>query len=136
MKVILTADLRGRGVKGDILEVSRGYAFNYLIPEHKAIPATTENLAAQTAEQDNTTPPSPAVKDAGAHPTKPCPFCSQDASPDYKDPATLRRYLTDRGRLKPRRVTAVCTAHQNDLATAIARARHMALLPEACPRGW
>jgi len=65
---------------------------------------------------------------------KHCPFC-KDASMtiDYKDTQMLRRYVTDRGKIKPRRVTGVCTQHQHDLALAVKRAREMALLPYAVP---
>ena len=59
-----------------------------------------------------------------------CQFCKDDVKYiDYKDTQTLRRYITDRGKIKSRRVTGVCTQHQHDLAAAIKRARAMALLP-------
>ncbi len=48
---------------------------------------------------------------------------------DYKDADFLRRFLTDRGKIKARRKTGVCTRHQRQLAVAIKRARHLALLP-------
>lgn len=59
-----------------------------------------------------------------------CQFCKDDVKfIDYKDTQTLRRYITDRGKIKSRRVTGVCTQHQHELAAAIKRAREMALLP-------
>lgn len=59
-----------------------------------------------------------------------CQFCRDDVKYiDYKDTQTLRRYITDRGKIKSRRVTGVCTQHQHELAAAIKRAREMALLP-------
>lgn len=59
-----------------------------------------------------------------------CQFCKDDVKYiDYKDTQTLRRYITDRGKIKSRRVTGVCTQHQHELAGAIKRAREMALLP-------
>ncbi len=59
-----------------------------------------------------------------------CQFCKDDVKYiDYKDTQTLRRYITDRGKIKSRRVTGVCTQHQHELAAAIKRAREMALLP-------
>jgi small subunit ribosomal protein S18 len=63
-----------------------------------------------------------------------CPFC-KDATEyiDYKDTQNLRKYVTDRGKIKPRRVTGVCTQHQHELAMAIKRAREMALLPYVVP---
>ncbi|MGI6220939.1 MAG: 30S ribosomal protein S18 [Coriobacteriales bacterium] len=59
-----------------------------------------------------------------------CQFCKDDAPAiDYKDTALLRKYMTDRGKIKPRRVTGACTQHQHDIANAIKRAREMALVP-------
>ena len=48
---------------------------------------------------------------------------------DYKDTAKLRRFLSERGKILPRRTTGTCAAHQRQLTTAIKRARHIALLP-------
>ena len=59
-----------------------------------------------------------------------CQFCKEDVDYiDYKDVQLLRKYTTDRGKIKPSRVTGACTQHQRDLAVAIKRAREMALLP-------
>ena len=63
-----------------------------------------------------------------------CQFCKEDVEfIDYKDVALLRKYMTDRGKIKPRRVTGACTQHQKDIANAIKRAREMALLPYTVP---
>ena len=48
---------------------------------------------------------------------------------DYKEPSALRPYITDRGKISPRRKSGNCAKHQRALATAIKRARHLALLP-------
>jgi small subunit ribosomal protein S18 len=48
---------------------------------------------------------------------------------DYKDVPRLRRYISDRYKMEPKRKTGVCASHQRDLSTAIKRARHLALLP-------
>ena len=48
---------------------------------------------------------------------------------DYKDAAKLRRFMSDRAKILPRRVTGTCAYHQRELTTAIKRARHIALLP-------
>jgi len=48
---------------------------------------------------------------------------------DYKEPVKLRRYISDRGKIEPRRKTGTCAKHQRALAEAIKRARHLALLP-------
>jgi small subunit ribosomal protein S18 len=61
---------------------------------------------------------------------KVCAFCLEKAKTiDYKDVPTLRRYLTDRGKIKSRRKTGTCSKHQRRLAIAVKRARHVALLP-------
>ena len=61
---------------------------------------------------------------------KVCVFCSEKAQPiDYKDVATLKKYVSERGKILPRRVTGNCLEHQRDLTLAVKRARHIALLP-------
>jgi small subunit ribosomal protein S18 len=61
---------------------------------------------------------------------KVCSFCVNKADAvDYKDVPLLRQHITNRGKIKPRRKTGVCARHQRRLATAIKRARHIALLP-------
>lgn len=59
-----------------------------------------------------------------------CAFCSEKAKPiDYKDVATLRKYISERGKILPRRITGTCAKHQRWLTVAIKRARHLAMLP-------
>jgi small subunit ribosomal protein S18 len=59
-----------------------------------------------------------------------CFFCKDKVGyVDYKDAATLRRYMSDRGKIRARRATGCCTKHQRDVAIAIKNAREMALLP-------
>jgi small subunit ribosomal protein S18 len=61
---------------------------------------------------------------------KSCAFCKQKIElVDYKDIGQLRRYLSERGRIRSRAHTGACRRHQAQLATAIKRAREMALLP-------
>ena len=61
---------------------------------------------------------------------KVCSFCVDKVKEiDYKDPLQLRRYISDRGKIEPRRKTGTCAKHQRLLAVAIKRARHLALLP-------
>ena len=61
---------------------------------------------------------------------KVCQFCVDNVTAiDYKDAAKLRAYITERGKIKPRRMSGVCAKHQRDLAVAIKRARQVALLP-------
>jgi small subunit ribosomal protein S18 len=67
-----------------------------------------------------------------------CAFCAEKVKAiDYKSYEMLRRYLTDRGKIRPRRQTGTCAKHQRALARAIKRARHLALVPYTgeFPRG-
>jgi len=59
-----------------------------------------------------------------------CRFC-MDKVPqiDYKDIQTLRNFITDRGKIIPRRISGTCAKHQRELTTAIKRARNIAFLP-------
>ena len=59
-----------------------------------------------------------------------CAFCAEkNETIDYKNVAKLRKYMTEKGKIIPRRTTGVCAKHQRELANAIKRARVMALLP-------
>lgn len=61
---------------------------------------------------------------------KVCIFCVEKAEDiDYKDVQKLKRFMTEKGKILPRRQTGVCAKHQRQLANAIKRARYMALLP-------
>lgn len=61
---------------------------------------------------------------------KVCQFCADRAAViDYKDTPKLRKYLSERGKILPRRVTSTCARHQRELTEAIKRARQIALLP-------
>ena len=61
---------------------------------------------------------------------KVCQFCVDKCQfIDYKDTAKLRRYLSERGKILPRRTTGTCAYHQRELTEAIKRARQVALLP-------
>lgn len=61
---------------------------------------------------------------------KVCFFCRDKVKViDYKNPALLRPYISDRGKIAPRRKSGACARHQRALSTAIKRARHLALLP-------
>lgn len=63
-----------------------------------------------------------------------CQFCRENTDfIDYKDATLLRKFMTDRGKIKPSRVTGTCMQHQRDLAAAIKRAREMALVPYSVP---
>jgi small subunit ribosomal protein S18 len=59
-----------------------------------------------------------------------CQFCAdKNISIDYKQIDMLRRFVTEDGKIRPRRQTGTCATHQRKLALAIKRARHIALLP-------
>jgi small subunit ribosomal protein S18 len=66
---------------------------------------------------------------------KVCVFCKSSKSKsdlqliDYKDTTLLRKYISDRGKIRARRVTGNCSQHQRDVAIAVKNAREMALLP-------
>lgn len=61
---------------------------------------------------------------------KPCSFCQHGVvSVDYKDLAQLRKYISDRGKIRGRRVSGNCQQHQRDVTDAIKTARELALLP-------
>lgn len=61
---------------------------------------------------------------------KTCPFSGDDAPKiDYKNVKLLSRYITERGKIMPRRITSVSSKKQRELATAIKRARHIGLMP-------
>ncbi len=61
---------------------------------------------------------------------KVCPFCADKTLYiDYKTPSMLKRFITERGRIVPRRISGVCAPHQRKLQLAIKRARVIALMP-------
>ena len=61
---------------------------------------------------------------------KVCIFCADKvAYIDYKDSAKLRKFISERGKILPRRMTGTCALHQREVNTAIKRARNVALLP-------
>ena len=60
---------------------------------------------------------------------KVCVFCGKDNVIDYKDVNKLKRYVSERGKILPRRITGNCAKHQRAVTVAIKRARHLALMP-------
>ena len=58
-----------------------------------------------------------------------CPFCKTKTSPDYKDVATLAKYMSDRAKVLGKARTGICAKHQRRIGTAVKRARHLGLLP-------
>ena len=60
---------------------------------------------------------------------KVCVFCGENNAIDYKDTAKLRKYVSERGKILPRRITGTCAKHQRAITVAVKRARHIALMP-------
>ena len=82
-------------------------------------------------EEKTTATPVAAKKPVRKAPRrKVCAFCVEKATAiDYKDTAKLKKFITEKGKMLPRRMTGVCAKHQRILARAIKRARLVALLP-------
>src|SRR5262245_33021825 len=71
-----------------------------------------------------------AARKRGFARRKVCRFCAdKNVMIDYKDPQTLKYFITDRGKVIPRRISGNCAKHQRKVSTAIKRARMIALLP-------
>jgi small subunit ribosomal protein S18 len=63
---------------------------------------------------------------------KSCPYCKEKVEQvDWKDVATLRKFVSERGKIRSRRITGACRRHQSQVARAVKRARELALLPYA-----
>lgn len=60
---------------------------------------------------------------------KVCVFCGKENEINYKDKAKLSKYISERGKILPRRITGNCAKHQRALTVAIKRARHLAIMP-------
>ena len=75
-------------------------------------------------------PDSPMRRRGGRRRKKVCVFCASENNViDYKDTNKLKRYVSERGKILPRRITGHCAKHQRALTVAIKRARHVALMP-------
>ncbi|MDY6407929.1 MAG: 30S ribosomal protein S18 [Pseudomonadota bacterium] len=71
-----------------------------------------------------------AEKSSFYHHKKTCPFCAEGIDEiDYKDIKLLSRFVTERGKMVPGRVSATCAKHQRSVSRAIKRARYLALMP-------
>jgi len=68
-------------------------------------------------------------KEKKSYTSKPCRFCIDKMNINYKNEVLLRRFMTDRGKITPRRITGTCARHQRQLSAAIKRARSIAILP-------
>lgn len=90
----------------------------------------TTNVAATPATAAPAAPAAAKKPMRKAPRRKVCAFCLEKVTEiDYKDIAKLKKYVTEKGKILPRRMTGVCSKHQRLLSTAIKRARLVALLP-------
>ena len=80
-------------------------------------------------QKERTSRKRPGAASAGGR-RKSCFFCKDKVDEvDYKNAAQLRRYISEKGKIRNRRVTGACRRHQRQVAVAVKRAREMALLP-------
>ena len=107
----------------------------------EAAPAVETEAAPEAVQEDTTAPAT--QEEAPSQERKPyrqnngrgrrrkvCLFCTEKTAViDYKDPIRLRKFVSERGKILPRRVSGTCAKHQRELTTAIKRARVIALLP-------
>jgi len=101
---------------------------------------TKEQLESRPVRQDGESGPEPRKdpeergssgprRGKGFFKKKVCKFCAQKLKIDYKDVDVLRRFVTERGKILPRRITGTCAKHQRALAVCIKRGRALAWLP-------
>jgi small subunit ribosomal protein S18 len=98
-------------------------------PREDIRPPRDEGDGRRESEEGGRGPGGPRGGRKGFFRKKVCKFCTNKLRIDYKDPDTLRRFVTERGKILPRRITGSCAKHQRSLAVAIKRARSLALLP-------
>ena len=90
---------------------------------NEAVQAQPEQAAEVRSER-------PAQRPFNRRRKKVCIFCADKVDfIDYKDSAKLRKFISERGKILPRRISGTCAVHQRAVNTAIKRARNMALLP-------
>ena len=99
-----------------------------VVVEETAAPAAAP--AANTERTENAAPQQRPARPARTRRKKVCTFCADGIDEiDYKDVNRLRKCISERAKIHPRRITGTCAKHQRQLTVAIKRARHMALLP-------
>ena len=93
-------------------------------------PAEREDRPERAERGDRPQGQRPAPRGGNRKRRKVCYFCAEKiAEIDFKDTTLLRKYISERAKILPRRVSGTCAKHQRQLTTAIKRARHMSLLP-------
>ena len=97
------------------------------------IEVVTEETAAPAPEKTENAAPAQSARPAmrtNRRRKKVCAFCADSIDEiDYKDVVRLRKCISERAKILPRRISGTCAKHQRQLTTAIKRARHIALLP-------
>ena len=97
------------------------------------IEVVTEETAAPAPEKTENAAPAQSARPAmrtNRRRKKVCTFCADKIDEiDYKDTARLRKYVSERAKILPRRISGTCAKHQRQLTLAIKRARHVALMP-------
>ena len=92
-------------------------------------------MAKRKSTSTSTSPRRPKGQSFSPGRRKSCNFCRAKVDEiDYKDFQSLRRFLSDKGKIRSRRITGACRRHQNQLATAVKRARELAFLPYVSER--
>lgn len=81
------------------------------------------------AAEKNEKPEAPVRRKVVRRKRKVCIFCGKDSVIDYKDVNKLKKFVSERGKILPRRITGNCAKHQRALTIAIKRARHVAIMP-------
>ena len=101
------------------------------IKETAAVEAAPEAAPAKAENNAKTERPArPAQKGGNRRRKKVCAFCVDNIDEiDYKDTTRLRKYVSERAKILPRRISGTCAKHQRQLTLAIKRARHVALMP-------
>jgi len=89
----------------------------------------TEETPARPERQERPERPSGPRPRRTFYKKKVCKFCTNKLEVDYKKPDSLRRFITERGKILPRRITGTCAKHQRMLTTEIKRSRALAFLP-------
>ena len=96
-------------------------------------PAQEAAAEAKAPAQRTERPERPDYRNNRRPRKKVCQFCAdKSATIDYKDTAKLRKFISERGKILPRRITGNCAKHQRALTVAIKRARHLAMMPYVC----
>ncbi|MBQ3791528.1 MAG: 30S ribosomal protein S18 [Clostridia bacterium] len=101
-----------------------------VVVEETVAPAENAAPAANTERTESAPAQRPAPRQNRTRRKKVCAFCTDGIDEiDYKDTLRLKKYVSERAKILPRRISGMCARHQRQLTTAIKRARHMALLP-------